>query len=217
MEDAIALGSLIVGVLGVLAAISRRVRSFVTVNAPKFENPYGAPSQRGDAPYGMRFLRVTIRPRWIKLEGVECEMSVTHADGSPIDTPGKLHWERQPRSNVSHPRKLHTDCTTVEAYLQHMYDCHFAHNAPVDISADAVDKVDLFLRLEGHDFYVPASARENRVPPGRYTVTLRIDAANLNKRIERRFEIELPEDFEALLPERWGMTPTDVAAAAAAP
>lgn len=214
-SDLIALVSLVVAFVSLIVSIAafpplnvfvgNLLMRQVHIGEPTIENPYAtaqdAYSYGDDGAHGMRFVRVSICPGFLKLRGVACEMMVVDAAaGKTFDFRGTMHWQRQPRGD-SHLRSLHENCKDVADYLRHMYVDHFAHSEPVCINTDDPDKVDLFLRLETQDFYVAAGGREQHFKPGRYTIRLRITADNLNVTLRKEFTIDLPGDYDDLVPE----------------
>lgn len=164
----------------------------------KLESPYEDYAR--DMPSKVRFLRVPVKA-WIgSLENVQAKMKLTNLDsGKEKDTPGILHWERQPRSGKPHPRKLHQDLKTGNDVVIHQVEVHFASNEPINISWLNEEHVDLLMKVESVEEVIPAINRENRLPPGKYKIDLRVSAQNAGHK-DKRFEIEMGKGVEDMRP-----------------
>lgn len=205
--------NLVIGlVAGVLATLlvwyfaSAIRRAGISVEAPVIANPYGADDNMGDLKWRVRFVRSEIKSRFLTLKNTFCSCQIFDEAGNEIDTPGLLHWERQPRMGAAHPAGLHEQLTSVTDLYHHMLTLHFAHNAPVNIGAGRSDTIDLFFRAEGADYAVPAIARERHIPPGTYTMVLKIEAGNLATPVTKTFKLKFENAFEGFSSERASKT-----------
>lgn len=171
-------------------------RFFVKIGDPVLENPYGNNDYIRDMPKKIRFIRIPIRAKFFKLQNVFCTMSVNTEDGLDIDTPGILHWQRQPRSGVAHPSSLHKSLKNEEDVVSHMLEFHFTHNEPIDIGAGYEDKVDLFVRIEDIKEVLPTISREHRINAGTYNIKLTVDASSLRRPIYKNIKLSFGEDIE---------------------
>jgi len=128
-------------------------------------------------------------------KNVRVEMEMKKESDGKVDTPGILHWERQPRFGTPHPRELHEKLEGEKDVLNHMHKFHFAENSPVDIKWREEDKVDLLAKIEGISEASPTISRENGLEPGKYQTEVIVTTDNAGKK-SKKFLLSIGKDIE---------------------
>ena len=165
-------------------------RTGTLVSDPTYENPYPKDGTRA-FPYSVRFLRTLITAKIGKLQGCYGEVHIESIEGEHFDSPGLLHWMRQPRGGIGHPLALHENIKTPEDARDHMYSYHFSENTPVDILHGASDKIDLLMKIQNLDYAITTVSRESRIPPGIYILHFTLHSPSLSAPIHKNWRVEI--------------------------